>query len=980
MPAGLSIEQIDGRIAQLENDIALLTESVGRLQADSASAIAEYAGQNSTLSTQLGEFEIAISKKIGELTELKLQRDKSRQDSLALVNAFRLKAPALNSEILRTEKAIMTQSAELAQISNRLETLKADNGAIAAQNIAALQAGAARDSSLLAMKKNELATLTEQRAKSRQDSLLVEKNRDVELGRFAAEGQQIDSMLEMIDAQMAFAAAKVKSARLDSISNRTREMQKVTAVNELLTQTSNRFNTLNVELKTLTAERLRLQQSTGSLQAKYNQGRASLAAALSSVDAQQKRRSRDKESLGMLREKIRLDGEIAKCHNQMDSLIMQGASKRSGKEMKKAQTDKENECNALSLKLDEYVRKGNVAQMEARLKAQTLFQKAAIVDSILRVVDSELLDLNSQKTQAENALGQYDRSNPLAGNPTIMRMVQLDTQIQSRSSVIQEMGMRRDSLENQLKLAEKNVKAVAAQSFLQIWAVDSSHRAQMQEIERVVAQKNRLRQDSLATAKIQAAVVSQAKSEVSQINLQVLACEREISALSTAIEKNRRGILDTQEKNRLTRSMAQQEKTRLDSIVSVKQQFVATLSTQADKARQDSVAAGRELQQMLTAAARAIGRTDSIGRMRDQERLWLTGQRDSVKQLINAAMRRQSDKLLLIGRDKSSRLGQISEKGDELATLKNSRQTLVSGLKRERAMIDSTINATERAINATAAQLEKTRNDSVATEAVRQQSTQRMKVALIAKDTTIQSLQRQVETLMGQLQQKRQDSSKIAAQALPSILPYRNKIRMYDSLIAAKEKEIAGLRTEQATARQDSVAERRRQTASLVVAQEDIARANNTVTQARNSVSALASEKQKTLAEGEAEQRRTTSMLDAIRKSVAEQSLMLMQKKKYAENLAVQRDEIAARIAAAEGQSAPRNRQGAKPAVVASVNPAEAALKNLEIIYTHLSENRFDEAMRLFKSENENLRQNLDADSYTALKTTIAQFAPASSR
>jgi uncharacterized small protein (DUF1192 family) len=976
-PSLQSVTQLDSRIAQLKNEIADISVSLQKARQDSASMVADITRQNSTEESRLNACESAVEKKVAEIAEFKKQSTTSRQDSLTLVAGFRQKSVDIRARILQYESDKAAKSAELVTISRRLEALQSDQGFLGDQTVAMLQRNIMRCDTQLAQKKDEIIMLEKKREMFRQDSLQAESSRAEERRRTAAESQETAGSLMAIDAGIANAAAKLKAARLDSVTAGDQEKRTIAGIIEQKNSITTRIASLNSAIRTNAAERQRIQQSIGALQTKYDQGRAPLTAALTTVDMQLKKRQREKESLVMLREKLTLDSAVAGCQKQLDSVLFLVSQRN--RDAKRAQSELENELNTLSLKLDTYTRarRGTIEQLEARLQAQTIFQKLALTDGFLRTTENEIANLTAKRRTAESALTNFDETNPLASNPSIKRLTQLDTDTKARTSEIEELTLQRDSLSSQITIHEKNIGAIAASSFLRIWSADSVYRACLAEKDRATIQKNQIQLDNTTAEKSQAASIGHFRTELAAINLQIVSAEREVAGLTAERDSHRRNLLAAQDKNAQTKLSARQEKLQLDSSAAFKQKTIAMLAEQVEKVRQDSAALAQEFRISLAAASRGATRVDSISRRRDLERLYLSNQRDSVKTAFLTNQRKNSVKVAALGQEIATLTRQLAAKQAEIAERKSSLDLQVAGLKRERNQIDMDVAAIDRAVADLETQVKKSYSDSIAAESARRTTALRMSQTMFAKDTAIDAQNRLAKALINQVEQKKQDSVRVAGQYQTAIAPIVRSIRTCDSLIKARELEIAALRNQIAKARQDSLAENKRQAGALLTAHDDIIRVANQVRSAQSMASQLALEKQRVVTDSLAEQRANAAMVAGIKNTLANQSTAIQVKRRQKDALLARRSAVDQQVGAAEGSySTPPAPRAAKPALPAGVDNAALAKKNLESIYSLLGEDRVPEAIQIFKTQNENLRKNLDPDAFQMLKMTIEQMAP----
>jgi chromosome segregation ATPase len=702
LPARMSIQEMDSRASQLEQEIANLTAKVDQLRQDSVRAVSDWSRMESLQRANVIAADTAVARKATEISGTRAQRDRARRDSVSAYAAYKQKESSLQREAAALQLKISSVNRDLQSLSAKRDAVLRDDGSAGERALASLQTQLSQTDASLGQRQTTLADLGKQRDKLRQDSLAAEANLADARKRSAVAGHRVDSLIGLYAGATDQVNQNLAKARADSAAAQQKENEKVLVLSGQKTQAESRIASLKREQVSMVSERDRLRSTAGAAQQKYDQDRAPIKTSLANAETGIQGWNKEKDAWVKVKEKIALDGDISKVRNELDKAIEEAAMNKKG--AKKVVEDKENQLNDLMRQINDYERNAQVMQKDREMAGLSLDQKRRRSDSLASSADVQLNAWVNEKLRSEKALADFDRANPAANSPALQRMAQLDTMASAKDKEIQVETSRIDSLNRQITTIRNlmtNMAASARSTISQVDQQTASYKSYNADLQN---QRMKAKSDSLQAESVPAASLRQAKSDLSGVLSRIASTERDIASLKSTREQTARSITDTQARNQQAKTANATEKTRLDSEIASKQQELSSLNGQLEKTSRENQAAMAEFETTKQRTQPVNSQIDALIATQERDRIMLSRQRDSLSRDMKMSSQSMADRVGSIKQDLIGAKSDISTKQMTVRQIKMQRQAAVKDLESEVSRLDKSINAASQELSSLQAQ------------------------------------------------------------------------------------------------------------------------------------------------------------------------------------------------------------------------------------------------------------------------------------
>jgi len=956
---------IDQRIYAAETELTRLTVSLESLRQDSAKAAVEAVSSKAAALAKTAPVENLYTQKVQELAVIKTQRDKARQDSIALAIKRINVVAAQKQESGRMDAALLSASNQLNVLSSRRQQIPVETTGGENKTVSAIERDITRADSAVTAKQMDIAAFGKKRDQLHQDSLFEESKASDARVRVHNEGGRLDSLLLLSSgSQNDVAGQQAKSKELTG--NAAQEQAKLEEYQHTKAVLDAQIVRIKGEMAAINAERDRLIAAAGASQKKLDQNRSPFFDALAATEAKLRETADKQDGCASLSEKVRLDSAIQKAKDALNTAIEHQAVGKKGAE--KAVSEREGEVAELMGRLDDVVRKNpKMEQVSGLLSGlSTTAEKRKRLDSLAASFAAQIATLSLQRDRAKRSLEEFDRTHPVA---TSVRSLTLnDSLLAVKGNSAAAMAARRDSLENQIVASERTVEVLRSTARAETAKSDSIASFARNQRSDLLVKRSQVRADSIKNESGHMVALMRQRAEQSKIAAQIAALDRDVANLGAVKERLKLSVIDAQNREKQTRAANQSERKRLDSLIGVKEREVAQLSMQNEKGSLESQGALTDMDALIQKQAALIASAVSQIAPAEQDVSSLSQNVDSGRRQRSAADKAGLDKIRAIELDKAAVCASIASKRNELAALKSQRETLRRSLIAELAHLDSMVVAAGKVIATYEGMQVKAKQDSAAAEGLKTEAQTKSASTLRDHDGAIAAKQQQIADASVALEKARQDS---VAKSAPQSGEADRALKSADSIVALKERELAVAREQREKARLNVIAEQRRQFAVVVAAHQEVVNRRSQVDQKRGESALLQAQRKKLQQDSAATVARYQAAARLAGNEAARQIGLMQQKNYELSALQAQRSDYAAKFAAMGAAVSP-----AKAITPASskASPADAGQAQLEEIYMLIGAEKSDEAAARFNAQRAFLAKSLSADAFAALKYNIEQF------
>jgi hypothetical protein len=949
-----------------------LTAKLEQLRQDSAKAAADLLSTKTSAQAKAAPVENLYTQKTQDLAGLRSQREKARQDSIALVTKKNSRLTANKQETARMDAVIMAASNQLNALSARRQQLPVEETGGEIKAVVAIQRDMARADSVIRMKQADIAVVTKKREQLSQDSLSEESKASDVRAHVMIDGRRVDSLLQLSSSELSESTARQAKSRAGS-GVLAQEQTKLNDCNRQKAVLDAQIARLRGELAALADERDRVRAASGASQKKLEQDRAPFVSALAEAEAKLQEQLDDKDALASLSEKVGLDSAIQKAKDALNSAIEQQALRKKGAE--KLVNQREGEVSALMARLDDVVRKQpKVAQRNAQLSGlSTTTEKRKRIDSLMTASAAGIAGLLAQRDRAKRDLDEFDRTHPQGAAGSTRRLSMFDSLSAVKEKSVATLAARRDSVENQIASSQRSVESLGEAARSETASADSAVAAERKQRSDLMAQRAQIRADSVKNESILMVALVRLRTDQAKANTQVSQLDREIANLNGVKGRFTASIADAQNRDKQAKAANRQERKRLDSLISAKEQEVTQLSLQNEKQSQDFQTSSKESDALIQKQAALIASISSQIASAEQELSGMAHQVEASRKERSDEEKAGLDKIKTIERDKAATAASITAKKSEIVALKNQRESLQRGLKRQLAHLDSMITAAGKSNASYEAVRVKARQDSAAAEAAQAEARAKSSAALRTHDSLVAVRQQQMNDLAAALEKARQDSAAKSAPAAGGSAPV---VKSLDSLIVLKERELADLRQQREKARQDLAAEQRRQLSIIAAAHQEVVARRALMEQKKAELAMMQAKRNRLQADSASAIARGQAASRAAIAEIARQTAFIAKKTDDLTALQGQRADVAAKLGAL-GADVPAPEIAPVPVSSSqstAPSSAEAGQKRVEEIYQLIGSNKLDDAVKSFNAQRASLSKTVTPEAFTVLKYTIEQI------
>ncbi|MBN1602554.1 MAG: hypothetical protein JW915_13180 [Chitinispirillaceae bacterium] len=961
------IRQIDSRITALQSELAALELQSDQSGRDSVAIVSASAAQLARIESKMAQVDNLIASKKNEIGQIKAQRQGLGRDSLQKVSAYNSERTVLRDRARQTELVATG-------IQNELNVLT--------QRRAQLQQ--------FSQQQSDASQVSIQNEKSRYDSIIVAKQEMLNGMHLQLKQMESDSSaqaaslqsvqlkneqeLQLINSELATVDGRVQSAKAALDQAKARLAEKKGAVSAIVQQIISRKATLASQLtqsssriKGYEAELSRLRSNAGAVQKKYEAGRAPIVAKLNEAATTLATREQQQKVWTVIREKFTLDSTITATRNELDELIQKAASGKRG--AKKLIDPKEAQLNALLGKLDGYLHEPGVKQMEAQLASMTMSQKRVRIEQVLSNIVNDLSKQTTLKTQAQQALAQYDAQNPLSSDPSLKRMRQLDTLLAAEQAKKTALNSVIDTSDLQIKVFKDSIAVIDAAAYKEIAGIDSEYRnasAQRTEIAKRRDQADRkLKSEYAAGSSSIAAVVKQ----LGKVRQKAAALQMEIQNTQSRSSAAQNRLLSAQQKFEQGKAVASNEAETIGNTIMEKERVLQGTGTSLQTVKSQLAATESNFQNELTVLNNSILAVEQQIAAKNAELQQMNTQRNSLQFEYDSEIKKQQSALASLRASTSGSALRRKTIQSEITSLQGRRASQLTQIKNRVAGLSGTISKTnqdiERVNNAYNAAIQ----DSITFESTRDNAFLATKRSIARQDSVLALVTKQIQNAIVEYEKARSDSAAAFSGKISAIAPHVKKIRQLDSLISLKERELSSLKSKRAQAVGDSIAGAQGADAAIVSGAAELRKKQERI--ASLEVQYAVQEKEKKRIESEAaskgEQFRNSRQIYASKILAQLSRLSDYQSRTTALNAELQAAEAA--LAVAEGQTAP---------VVQKTSSKKSTVKNgkdaqmlIERIYSLMGEDRMADAKKLFNSNVKQLKKYASPDAVKMLESSF---------
>ena len=253
---GMSLDAMDARIRNCQQQTDSLTALMGQLHEDSVKIVTQ-AAQSGPTPVQISD---SIARQKGALADLNAQYAKARQDSAAIIAKFAEQAGGVRQEA----ELVKTQIAALRREIESLSAHGADSSLpLRAGNdraIAQLQAEIGKCDSAIRARQADMTELAGRVEKLRQDSARAETARAADRSQFYAQIHELDSLIALCDAELSRIPAKQAAAKADMARQLAQLQENAQSMTRQKQECNLKIPALNREINALNLQRTDLRE------------------------------------------------------------------------------------------------------------------------------------------------------------------------------------------------------------------------------------------------------------------------------------------------------------------------------------------------------------------------------------------------------------------------------------------------------------------------------------------------------------------------------------------------------------------------------------------------------------------------------------------------------------------------------------------------------------------------------------------------
>ncbi len=984
----ISIAEINQRLGSAQSQISLETNKLNQLRADSTSAARELGLATQNNSTQA--LDVSISQSEQTIASLRSQREKYRSDSINLLAAHRSQLTALYTESLKLQSRSASLANDILAQRSKRDQAAAQSSNSSSRILDTYYADQNRTDSLIRVKQSDIGSFGNALAKAVSDSATATAAVESERRQQSDDVKRIDTQIATIDATIADLNSQIQKARHSASAGSVADQQKLTTVRSQKTQADDLYARTNSEISVLEAEKDRLGVQTGAAKKKYDSQRQPLADAMAAATGTLNDAKKDKESLVNHKEKLRLDSAIAGERSMYEQLLEDAArGKRNARPLAEA---KETDINALVGKQDPLRKKTDIVQREASMAGMTLSQKRRLVDSILATSASTFAAFAVQASRAQQNLDNFDKSLPSSVSTSITRITEIDNVLQQKKETLQTQSQQSTLFGSEIAKLE----ATIAQS-------QSSTSTVTGPLENQIRDKSRERSDA-SNARTNASKIAaagqtrssgdlfKAMRDAASARSGKMVAEQQLQSYTSQKARISQLISDASTKGAQQQAAAATEKQRLDVSIANAEKEQISLTPQLDKIKRDSSDALRVYQSSQGAISQQIASLNQRTRDAEQTRQTFASERDRNKLQQNKLIASSSDKVASINRELLLCKSRTMIAEQDARSFVAQRVAQEAAAQREAARLESAIASTQRDLNDAMTRRDQMRAQLSAESSGESPALSRTREAIRQKENDIMNARSEVQLLESKVTLAINDSVTLAGKNSTTYNPYESTIARIDSQIVFKEQEIANLRTQRQKARIDSDASRRNQGNQLFTAHGEILKQKSFLSQKKSAASLLQTDRNRLSSDSSAIAMQQANSLRQKQSDLTQMDNRISQIQQSVTTLSQQRASIPSptpytpppppvrqtvqpvyTAPAPQPEPRPAAQQTPAPQQQATFSPANQAKaqKILEQVYTYVGDGKNSDAIKLFKSQQNMLSANLDADAYSTLKSTV---------
>ena len=240
--------------------------------------------------------------------------------------------------------------------------------------------------------------------------------------------------------------------------------------------------------------------------------------------------------------------------------------------------------------------KPGVKKAHKQLASLTLSQKKARIDQVLSNIKKSITELTTQKIKAEQNLAEFEHSNPVISDPSVIKLRSIDSIAQVLNAQFTSAGVQKDSLDKLINSKQSASDNDAAAFQAQIRSLDISSKAASQER---TALASALEQSRRVVSDIQKNVLSLFK----RTSADIFSAKNSIQLIQTEIQNlNKRKLLLAQNLSSAQNDLkerklkASQELQALELQISAKEIEITGLSSNRIKSAELTASTWKDFQ------------------------------------------------------------------------------------------------------------------------------------------------------------------------------------------------------------------------------------------------------------------------------------------------------------------------------------------------------------------------------------------------